>query len=393
MKRHRPNSIIRLNVKTLKQGGVALRLVLASVTAATSLLLMPQASLAYPPPVQCAEGYSTYGSVESYPVSVGFGWLPRHGWAAAGTPFKVTVGQSPTKNFGDWRPIDWNDWQPIDWNVTVQVTPRGGTHRYSGHGLASYWDSWPGRKWTPTIPVLVRRGQTAKLTLHWSLKRAADWTHDNDPDEIFGGGPSLKCSGSTTRTLKAQTGAKPVFRLVKRTGTEIELLMDQRGGDNGTCAETQPGATRIQFTYGRKRLVVSRPGPCTGWHPSPSSIVANYFGPGNIGWWYQDDRLDGQQDDRLDGQVVSANGFIYRPYIWMATYRTGRIGVSVRWNGRVVLRRTITMWSKKVPEQRIWQGTDAFVNCLNNLKTLYSSGGVLYCVSRGQYYVQGIRAN
>ena len=375
MKSHRPNSIVRLDVKTLKQGGVALRLVLATVTAATSLLLMPQASLAYPPPVQCAEGYSTYGSAESYRVSVGFGWLPRHGWAAAGTPFKVTVGQ----------PRYLGDWQPIDWNVTVQVTPRGGTHRYSGHGVASGEDSWPGRKWTPTIPILVKRGQTAKLTLHWSLKRAADWTHDNDPDG-FGGGSSLKCSGSTTRTLKAQTGAKPVFRLVKRTGTELELLMDQRGGRNGTCAETKPGATRIQLTHGRQRLVISRAGPCARWHPSPSSIESSKFlGPGGISWWYQ--------DDHQDGPVVSADGFIYRPYMLMWPHQTGRIGVSVRWNGRVVLRKTITMWSKKIPEQRIWQGTDAFVNCLNNLKTLYSSGGVLYCVSRAQYYVEGIRTN
>ena len=380
MKSHRPNSIIRLNVKILKPGGIALLLALATLTAATSLLLMPQASLAYPPPVQCAEGYSTYGSAESYRVSVGFGWLPRHGWAAAGTPFKVTVGQ----------PRDLGDWQPIDWNVTVQVTPRGGTHRYSGHGVASGEDSWPGRKWTPTIPILVKRGQTAKLTLHWSLKRAAGW---ND----LGFGPSLKCSGSTTRTLKAQTGAKPVFRLVKpsimdlgpNALAQLNLLMDQRGGDNGTCAETQPGATRIQFTYGRERLVVSRPGPCTRWHPSPSLMDAGYgVGPGIIGWWYP------QDSDDSYAQPLSANGFVYRPYMWMATYRTGRLGVSVRWNGRVVLRKTITMWSKKIPEQRIWQGTDAFVNfCINKRKTLYSSGGVLYCVSRDWYYDDGIRAN
>ena len=61
-----------------------------------------------------------------------------------------------------------------------------------------------------------------------------------------------------------------------------------------------------------------------------------------------------------------------------------RVTVSVYEGRRRVLRQAFESVWDRVPDRKVWEGTDAFWNyCINGLKTTYSQGGRLYCIDPG----------
>jgi hypothetical protein len=61
-----------------------------------------------------------------------------------------------------------------------------------------------------------------------------------------------------------------------------------------------------------------------------------------------------------------------------------RVTVSVYQGKRRVLRQGFEAVWDRIPDEKVWEGTDRFWNfCINGLRTTYSQGGRLYCIDPG----------
>ncbi|HEY5197780.1 MAG TPA: hypothetical protein VIJ51_12225 [Solirubrobacteraceae bacterium] len=177
------------------------------------------------------------------------------------------------------------------------------------------------------------------------------------PEQIQGLGPVMFSSPPAT------SGGKPPTVQVSRDALSDDLMFEFPEIALNSCANYADGPILLTITDSQARTTaLSR--QCGGsW--SPAALDGS-------GW-----TLDTSPDSGDAGPAAT-----FSPQY--LSDGTRHLSYKVVWSGQTLSAGAFTVDTTVVPSSRVYQGTDDFVNyCIDQIQTVYSSDGRLYCIQPG----------